>query len=79
MITDLEQVGLWHRALDGEDLLGEIFDGYQSTVDWPGGFFYRQLAERHPDAKVLLSVRDPETWEPSYRETIWTASATETR
>jgi Sulfotransferase domain len=70
IIMDLDQVGLWHRALDGEDLLGEIFDGYQSTVDWPGGFVYRQLAERHPDAKVLLSVRDPETWEPSYRDTI---------
>lgn len=70
LIADLDQVERWHRALDGEDLLGEIFDGFQSTVDWPGGFVHRQLAERHPDAKVLLSVRDPETWEPSYRDTI---------
>ncbi|HEV2944832.1 MAG TPA: sulfotransferase [Solirubrobacteraceae bacterium] len=70
IIADLDEVELWHRALDGEDLLGEIFAGYNSTVDWPGGFVYRQLAERHPDAKVLLSVRNPDTWEPSYRETI---------
>jgi hypothetical protein len=70
IIADLDEVELWHRALDGEDLLGDIFNGYQSTVDWPGGFVYRQLAERHPEAKVLLSVRDPDAWEPSYRETI---------
>ena len=44
LIADLDEVELWHRALDGEDLLGEIFAGYNSTVDWPGGFVYRQLA-----------------------------------
>jgi Sulfotransferase domain len=70
IIADLDEVELWHRALDGEDILGRIFDGYESTVDWPGGFVYRQLAEKHPDAKVLLSVRNPDTWEPSYRDTI---------
>ena len=71
LISDLNAVEQWHRALDGEDMFGEIFAGYNSTVDWPGGFFYRELAERHPEAKVLLSVRDPAAWEHSYRETIW--------
>jgi hypothetical protein len=71
LISDLNAVEQWHRALDGEDVLEEIFGGYEATVDWPGGFFYRELAERHPDAKVLLSVRDPEAWENSYRQTIW--------
>jgi Sulfotransferase domain len=70
IISDLDQVELWHRALDGEDILPEIFGGYDSTVDWPGGFVYRQLAEAHPEAKVLLSVRNPDSWEPSYRDTI---------
>jgi hypothetical protein len=70
LIADLDEVELWHRALDGEDVLGEIFDGYESSVDWPGGFVYRQLAEAHPEAKVLLSVRDADAWEPSYRDTI---------
>ncbi len=71
LISDLNAVELWHRALDGEDLFDEIFEGHHATVDWPGGFFYRELAERHPEAKVLLSVRDSEAWERSYRETIW--------
>ncbi len=71
IIADLDEVELWHRALDGEDVLEQIFAGYRSTVDWPGGFFYRALARAHPEAKVLLSIRDPEAWERSYRETIW--------
>jgi hypothetical protein len=71
LIADLSSVELWHRQLDGEDLLDEIFAGHDASVDWPGGFVYKQLAERHPEAKVLLSVRDAETWEHSYRETIW--------
>ncbi len=71
LIADLDAVEQWHRYLDGEDILEEIFAGHESTTDWPGGFVYRELAERHPEAKVLLSVRDPDTWDKSYRETIW--------
>jgi hypothetical protein len=71
LITDPDAVAMWHRAVDGEDVFDEIFGGYQATVDWPGGFFYGELAERYPDAKVLLSVREPQKWEHSYRETIW--------
>jgi hypothetical protein len=71
LISDLDAVELWHRSLDGEDVFEQIFTGHHSTVDWPGGFFYRELAERHPEAKVLLSVREPDSWERSYRETIW--------
>jgi Sulfotransferase domain len=74
LIADLNAVELWHRALDGEDVFEEIFAGHESTVDWPGAFFYGELAERHPQAKVLLSVREPESWEHSYRETIWNLS-----
>jgi hypothetical protein len=72
VLGDLDsQVALWERALDGENPWDEVFQGFNSTVDWPGGYFWRELAEYYPDAKVLLSVRDPERWEPSFRETVW--------
>lgn len=71
VIADLDQVGVWNRALDGAAPWEQVFDGFQATVDWPGGFFWRELMDYYPDAKVLLSVRDPEKWEPSFRETIW--------
>ena len=50
VIADLDQVGLWDRALDGEAPWGEVFGGHRSTVDWPGGYFYRELM----DAKKLI-------------------------
>jgi hypothetical protein len=71
VLADLDRVGQWQRALDGEGPWEEIFAGFNSTVDWPGGYFYRELMERYPQAKVLLSVRRPEAWERSFRETIW--------
>ncbi len=70
LIADLDQVEVWHRAFEGEQVWGEVFDGYPATVDWPGGFFYAQLAEAYPQAKVVLSVREPRAWEQSYRDTI---------
>jgi Sulfotransferase domain len=71
VLADLNQVEVWNRALDGEAPWDEVFDGFHATVDWPGGYFWRELIDYYPDAKVLLSVRDPEKWEPSFRETIW--------
>ncbi|HWX45505.1 MAG TPA: sulfotransferase [Solirubrobacteraceae bacterium] len=70
VLADLDQVALWNRALDGERPWAEVFAGFESTVDWPGGYFYKELMEAYPEAKVLLSVRKPESWEPSFRETI---------
>jgi hypothetical protein len=71
VIADLDQARLWERALDGEQPWSEILDGFNATVDWPGGYFYRELVDFYPQAKVLLSVRDPEDWERSMRETVW--------
>jgi Sulfotransferase domain len=71
VLGDLDQALLWRRALEGERPWGELFDGFQATVDWPGSFFWRELADAYPDAKVLLSVRDSEGWERSMRDTIW--------
>jgi hypothetical protein len=71
VLADLDRVSQWDRALDGDAPWEEIFEGFHSTVDWPGGHFFRELAEEYPDAKVLLSTREPQAWEASFRETIW--------
>lgn len=43
---------------------------YQATVDWPGMDFWRELGAAYPEAKVILTVRDPERWYDSAAETI---------
>ncbi|MFI6577877.1 sulfotransferase family protein [Nocardiopsis sp. NPDC050513] len=47
-----------------------VLEGWRSGTDWPLSFFWRELAEAHPDAKVLLTVRDPHRWYASMRETV---------
>jgi hypothetical protein len=71
VLGDLDLVARWRRALDGDAEWEKIFEGFQATVDWPGSFFYRELLEVYPDAKVLLSVRDGDAWARSMRDTIW--------
>jgi Sulfotransferase domain len=71
VIADLRRVEEWDRALDGDAPWEQIFAGFNSTVDWPGGHFFRELTEAYPEAKVILSTREPQAWETSFRETIW--------
>ena len=71
VLAELDQAARWRSAVFGECSPGEILDPFEGTVDWPGSFFYRELAEIYPDAKVVLSTRDPESWARSMRETIW--------
>jgi hypothetical protein len=72
VLRDLDLTPRWRSALEGSsDELVSLFDGFHATVDWPGAFFYRELMEAYPDAKVLLSVRDGEAWERSMGDTIW--------
>jgi hypothetical protein len=37
-----------------------IFRSYRAQVDWPGARYWRELAVHYPDAKVVLTVRDPD-------------------
>jgi hypothetical protein len=65
----------WSSAWRGEPVDWEgVLGGYEATVDWPACTFYEELMERHPEAKVLLSVRDPEPWYESTRSTIYELS-----
>ncbi|THD77524.1 MAG: sulfotransferase family protein [Phenylobacterium sp.] len=62
---------LWLDAAEGRPDWATIFEGYNSTVDWPNATFYAELAEAYPDAKVILTERDPEAWFASTQATIF--------
>jgi hypothetical protein len=67
-----EQKRLW-RAISGglTPDWDEALAGYGSSVDWPSAFFWRELAERYPEAKVLLTLRSSESWLKSMEKTIF--------
>jgi hypothetical protein len=70
-----EHPSLWQGAWRGEPTDWDTFlRGYESVVDWPACSFYEPLMQRYPDAKVILSVRDPERWYESMRSTVYELS-----
>ena len=71
-----ERFALWRDAfrkkqggepIDWLPLLG----GYRAIVDWPGAYFWQELIAAHPEAKVILTVRDPDRWYESCLATIF--------
>jgi hypothetical protein len=64
-------VPLWLDVVAGRPNWDAIFDGYQSTTDYPACAYWRELADYYPDAKVILTVRDANNWFDSVSETIF--------
>jgi hypothetical protein len=69
-----EHQARWEAAFHGNPEWEQVFAGYRSTVDFPGAAFWRELADAYPQAKVILTVRDPEEWYASMRETFLAAA-----
>jgi hypothetical protein len=67
-----EHVRIWHDAALNKpvDWHG-LMNGYAAAVDWPASAYWPGLMKAFPDALVLLSVRDPESWWKSASETIF--------
>jgi hypothetical protein len=47
-----------------------LFEGYGSCMDWPSAFYWRELIEAYPEARVILTYRSPESWWESFHKTI---------
>ena len=74
VLARMDDARTWDAAARGEPVdWDRLFAGYRATVDLPGCVFYRELLEKYPEAKVILTVRDPERWYDSARQTIYFA------
>ncbi len=51
-----------------------VFADYRSAVDWPSCNFWASQLQAFPEAKVLLSLRDGESWHRSVMNTIYPSS-----
>ena len=64
----------WHQVLeekDGQPNFDEIFAGFRATLDFPSAAAYQELMAHYPNAKVILTVRDPTKWANSVMRTVW--------
>jgi len=67
-----DDIPVWHAAVQGEmpDWNGFLRE-YRATVDWPAAEFWRAISAANPDAIVLLSSRDADSWWTSANNTIF--------
>lgn len=72
VIKHPSHVQYWQDAMAGKAVdWDQLFRGYQATVDWPACNFYQQLMVQYPEAKVLLTLREPDAWYASCLNTIY--------
>ena len=66
LLEHSSQWPLWFRVFDGEKVAWEeVYKGYNSAVDAPTSFLWRELCAAYPNAKVILTTRAPDAWRQS--------------
>ena len=59
----------WHNSIflhDEKFNWEDIYNGYGACLDFPSCNYYKELMEAYPEAKVILTVRDAESWIKSW-------------
>ncbi len=61
----------WQALAAGEPVdIKQLLVDYTAVVDWPTTYFWRELTAAYPDARVILTTRNPEHWYRSVANTI---------
>ena len=65
-------IKIWLAIGGGKDLdWKKLFKKYKAGVDYPFPTNYLKYLEKNPNTKVILTIRDPEDWYESAKETIY--------
>ena len=59
----------WHKffILENRDInWDEIFSTYGACLDFPSCIYYKNLMKKYPNAKIILTKRNPESWVKSW-------------
>lgn len=72
--TDFDQEH-WTKALRGQTKSQDWIDFFKkrdciSCVDFPPAYFFKEIFQAIPNAKVVLSIRNPDTWHESVEESV---------
>ena len=74
LLVNPDMLAYW-KTLDetGTTDWESLYRDFDGTVDFPGYPWYKQHMKQYPDAKVILTVRDFESWYKSVSNTVFTA------
>lgn len=72
LFTHPRGIEFWENLEQGKDVdFDAFFEKYQAIIGFPGYIFHEKLLEKYPDAKIILSVRDPEVWYEDISKTVF--------
>lgn len=72
LFNNPDEVKYWHELFEtGSTDFETLFNGYQSSVDFPGYMVYKDLLKQYPEAKVILTLRDGDDWYESIQNTAY--------
>ena len=72
VVSHPSHIKIWYDTSLGDDPdWDHLFKGFNSAVDFPVCLFYKQLAEKFPHAKFILTLRDFDKWYTSTSNTIY--------
>ena len=72
VVSRPSHIKLWYDISRGEHPnWNRLFSGFNSAVDFPVCLFYKQLINKFPEAKFILTLRDFDTWYISTANTIY--------
>ena len=63
------QLQAWHEFAVGKKSTMDwelLFEGYVAIVDCPACIYYKEIMEVFPEAKIILTVRDSQSWWKSF-------------
>lgn len=79
VMSNPDQLAAWRAIAAGETPdWHAVFTGYRSAIDWPSAYYWRELSGVFPQARVLLTIRSPESWYKSFSSTILPGIGAET-
>ena len=63
----------WHNiSIGNKPEWDQLFNNFNSGVDYPVCLFYKELSRKYPDAKFILTMRDFDAWYKSTKNTVYT-------
>ena len=62
LFTNAKHMDIWEGAYEGNPVDWRAFYAAYEVADWPAGLFYKEIIAAHPEAKIMMTVRDAEGW-----------------
>jgi hypothetical protein len=77
LIMNPARIPLWMAVTEGKPDWEAVFEGYPATMDYPACLYWKELTSAYPQAKVILTLRDPDKWFESTQATIFSEPMTQ--